>query len=64
MTLKLKVPSMVCSGCVDNITKQLQTHFPDVSVNIDLETKMVNVDTEASKESIVQVITAAGHTIE
>ena len=64
MALELKVPSMVCTGCVDNITKQIKNNFPNATVNIDLETKMVNVETEASKESIVQVITDAGHTVE
>ncbi len=64
MTLELKVPSIVCAGCVDNITKQIKSNFPNATVNIDLETKMVNVDTEASKDSIVQVITSAGHTVE
>lgn len=64
MALELKVPSIVCTGCIDNITKQIKSNFPNATVNIDLETKMVNVETEASKELIVQVITDAGHTVE
>ncbi len=62
--LELKVPSMVCEGCVDAVTKAIKTHEPNAKVNIDLDSKKVTVDTEASKESIEQVIVALGHEVE
>ena len=62
--LELKVPSMVCEGCVDAVTKAIKTHEPDAKVNIDLDSKKVTVDTEASEESIKQVIVALGHEVE
>lgn len=62
--LELKVPSMVCDGCVETVTKAIKTHEPNAKVDIDLDSKKVSVDTKASEESIKQVITAAGHTVE
>ena len=62
--LKLKVPSMVCEGCVETVTKAIKTHEPNAKVDIDLDSKKVSVDTKASEESIKQVIVAAGHTVE
>lgn len=64
MTINLKVPSMVCDGCVDTVKEAIKTHEPEAKVSINLDSKQVEVDTEASKESIVQIITAAGHTVE
>jgi len=64
MTIKLKVPSMVCDGCVDNVKEAITTHEPEAKVDINLDTKQVEVDTKASEESIRQIITAAGHTVE
>jgi copper chaperone len=64
MTIQLKVPSMVCSGCVETITKEIKVHEPDADVNIDLDSKIVTVQTQASEESIKQMITAVGHTVD
>ena len=64
MTLNFKVPSMVCDGCVSTVESAIITHEPEAKVDINLATKEVKVDTEASKESISQIITAAGHTVE
>lgn len=64
MTINLKVPSMVCDGCVTTVKDAIATHEPNAKVDIDLDTKQVKVDTEASKESIAQIITAVGHTVE
>lgn len=64
MTIELKVPSMVCDGCVSTVKDAILTHEPKAKVEIDLDTKQVTVDTEASEASIKQVITAVGHTVE
>ncbi|MBW4497374.1 MAG: heavy-metal-associated domain-containing protein [Oscillatoria princeps RMCB-10] len=63
MALELKVPSMVCEGCVDTVTKAIKTVDSDAGVNVDLETKTVSVESPASEESIKQAIVATGHTI-
>lgn len=64
MTMKFKVPSMVCDGCVNTVKEAIKTHEPNAKVDINLDTKQVTVDTEASEASIKQVITAVGHTVE
>jgi len=64
MTINFKVPSMVCDGCVDTVKEAIATHEPEAKVEINLATKQVDVDTLASEESIRQIITAAGHTVE
>ncbi|MGK7935573.1 MAG: heavy-metal-associated domain-containing protein [Xenococcaceae cyanobacterium] len=64
MMIELKVPSMVCEGCVETVTKAIKTQEPNAKVNIDLDSKKVTVDTQASVESIKQVITATGHEVE
>jgi len=64
MTITLKVPSMVCDGCVSTVKDAILTHEPKAKVEIDLDTKQVDVDTDASAASIKQIITAAGHEVE
>ncbi|MBE9047760.1 heavy-metal-associated domain-containing protein [Pleurocapsales cyanobacterium LEGE 10410] len=64
MTIKLQVPSMVCDGCVTAVKEAITAHEPNAKVDINLDTKQVTVDTEASEASIKQVITAIGHTVE
>jgi copper chaperone len=63
MALELKVPSMVCEGCVEIVTKAIKTVDSDAGVNVDLETKTVSVESQVSEESIKQAIVATGHTI-
>ena len=63
MAINLKVPSMVCDGCVSIVKEAILTHEPEAKVSIDLDTKQVTVDTQASEASIKQVITAAGHEV-
>ncbi|AFZ36924.1 Heavy metal transport/detoxification protein [Stanieria cyanosphaera PCC 7437] len=63
MAIELKVPSMVCEGCVETVTKAIKTHEPEAEVDIDLTSKKVTVNTEASEESIKQIIVATGHEV-
>ena len=64
MAMQLKVPSIVCEGCADTITSEIKTHEPNAKVDVDIEKKLVTVETGASEESIRQAITAVGHTVE
>jgi copper chaperone len=64
MPILFNVPSIVCSGCGDTITKAIQTVESDASVNVDVAAKTVTVEAKASEESIKQAIVATGHTIE
>ncbi|ELR98543.1 heavy-metal-associated domain-containing protein [Gloeocapsa sp. PCC 73106] len=64
MILELRVPSIVCEGCVETITKELKKNLPEAKVEINLETKMVSVDTRASEAEVKEIIIATGHTVE
>jgi copper chaperone len=64
MTIKLKVPTIVCNGCVETITEQLQKNLPEAQVTVEFETKMVSIDTQASEATVKEIIAATGHTVE
>ena len=64
MALELKVPSMVCDGCVETVSKSLKEVDSDAKVDADLTTKVVRVETKASAESLKKAIAAVGHTVE
>ncbi|TVQ46616.1 MAG: copper chaperone [Gloeocapsa sp. DLM2.Bin57] len=64
MTINLKVPTIVCDGCVETITKQLQKNLPEAQVTIDIDTKTVAVETQASEATVKEIITSTGHTVE
>ncbi|MEW6492294.1 MAG: heavy-metal-associated domain-containing protein [Cyanobacteriota bacterium] len=63
-THTFKVPSISCEGCAKTITEEILTHESGAQVNVDVKAKTVNVETEASEESIKQMITSVGHTVE
>jgi copper chaperone len=63
MKLQLTVPSIVCSGCVDTVTKAIKAVDPAASVTGDPTTKIVEVETEQSQEKLVEAIVATGHTV-
>ncbi|MEB3828379.1 heavy-metal-associated domain-containing protein [Phormidium sp. CCY1219] len=63
MAVKLNVPSMVCESCVEKVTDALKTVDADAKVNVDLSSKQVTIDSEASPESFEQAITAAGYQV-
>lgn len=64
MTLQLKVPSMVCSGCVETVTKAIKTVDANANVTIDLPSKTVTLESQASEASLKQAIINTGHTVE
>lgn len=63
MALELTVPNMACSACSDTITKAIQAIDPAATVQADLKTKQVNVETQAAETEVKQAITNAGYTI-
>lgn len=63
MQLELTVPSMVCDGCVDSVKKAIAKQDSDAKVEVNLETKKVVVETDASATAIKDSITEIGHTV-
>ncbi|OWY68561.1 heavy metal transporter [cyanobacterium TDX16] len=64
MSLQLKVPSIVCGGCAETITKAVKSVDADAQVDVDVSAKTVKVEGVQSEESIKQAIAATGHTVE
>ncbi len=63
MTLQLQVPSMVCSGCSDTVTKAIKNLDANATVAVDLDSKTVSVESTASTDALKQAIEAIGHTV-
>ncbi|MEL7052967.1 MAG: heavy-metal-associated domain-containing protein [Cyanobacteria bacterium J06634_6] len=63
MAITLSVPSIKCDGCADTITKEIKVHDANATINVDVEKKTVEVDSNMSEESVKQAITATGHKI-
>lgn len=63
MTVELTVPNMACSACSETITKAVKAIDPAATVQTDLKTKQVNVETQAKEAEIKQAITDAGYTV-
>ncbi|MBD2597035.1 heavy-metal-associated domain-containing protein [Nostoc spongiaeforme FACHB-130] len=61
MTLTLTVPNMACSACANNITNAVKTVDADAIVQADPATKLVNVETQASEETIKDALVNAGY---
>lgn len=61
MTLKLKVPRLACSGCVNTLTKAIKSVDYNATVQAEPKTKLVSVETQASKTAIEAAIAAVGY---
>lgn len=64
MTLQLKVPKMACSACATTITKAVQTVDSDATVEVDLKTKAVTVQTAKSESEVRKAIASAGYPVD
>ncbi|WP_121967725.1 heavy-metal-associated domain-containing protein [Leptolyngbya sp. BC1307] len=63
MSTTFKVPSIMCAGCGDTITKGIKVHDENADVKVNIEQKTVEVDSEMSESSVRQAITATGHEV-
>jgi len=61
--ITLTVPSIKCDGCAETITNEIKTHDPNATVEVDVDTKTVKVETTAQQTSVKEMITAAGHSV-
>jgi copper chaperone len=63
MAYEFTVPNMACSACSDTITKAIHAVDAGATVQTDVKTKQVNVDTEAAEADIRKAIADAGYTV-
>jgi copper chaperone len=58
--LTLKVSGMTCGGCINAVTRAIQSQDPQAKVEADLATQTVNLETSLSATQAGQIITDAG----
>ncbi len=61
MTLQLTVPKMACSACANTITKAVQAVDLAATVEADLKTKLVTIQTVKPETEIRQAIASFGY---
>ncbi|HIK05706.1 MAG TPA: heavy-metal-associated domain-containing protein [Trichormus sp. M33_DOE_039] len=61
MTIQFTVPNMSCSVCASKITNAVKTVDAEAIVQADPQTKLVNVDSQASEIAIKDALAAAGY---
>jgi copper chaperone len=58
--LTLKVSGMTCGGCINAVTRAVQSQDPGAKVQADLATQIVSLETSLSTAQASQLITEAG----
>ena len=59
--LKLKVPDMNCGHCVSAVTKAVKGIDAAASVNVDLPSHTVEIETAAEPAKVSEALEAAGY---
>lgn len=59
--LELTLPTMTCGHCVGVVTKAIKQADAQASVEIDLASHRVRVETAADREVIVSAVNEAGY---
>ncbi len=62
--MELTVPSIMCEGCVETITKAIKNLDPQAQVSADLARKTITVQTTTSRSDICTAIANTGHTVQ
>jgi copper chaperone len=63
MALKLHVPTVSTPEAAKSLRDTILTSQPEAKVDIDIDTNMVTVESQASETTFKQLIVAAGHQI-
>jgi copper chaperone len=58
--LSLKVSGMTCGGCINAVTRAVQSQDPGAKIQVDLASQIVSLDTSLSKADASRLITEAG----
>jgi copper chaperone len=60
---ELQVEGMSCEGCVRSVTKSVQSVDCNARVEVDLASKTVRVETQASLDRVKSAISDAGYDV-
>lgn len=58
--MQFHIEDMTCGGCVRGVSAAIRSVDPGAEVKADLETKEVQVATQAPREKLVAALTEAG----
>ncbi|MCY0966719.1 heavy-metal-associated domain-containing protein [Parathalassolituus penaei] len=58
--MKLKVEDMTCGGCARAVTAAIREIDENAVVNIDVATRLVEVQSSASNDAVTQALNEAG----
>ena len=59
--IELTVKDMTCNHCVGVVTKTVKSVDPDATVNVDLPSKRVRVDSASSAGAFTKALDEAGY---
>lgn len=62
--VKLKVLSMNCKSCVHNIEDHLKEFDDKLSLEVDLQNKIITVNGDSNREQIKKLVEEAGYPAE
>lgn len=60
----LKVSGMTCGGCINAVTRAVQSQDPSAKVQADLATQIVTVETSLPEVQVAQLVTDAGFPVQ
>jgi copper chaperone len=60
---ELQVEGMSCGGCVRSVTRSVQVVDSNAKVDVDLLSKTVRVNTQASLDAVKSAINDAGYPV-
>ena len=58
--LSLKVSGMTCGGCINAVTRAIQAQDPQATIQADLASQIVNLETVLSEAQASQILSDAG----
>ncbi|WP_343595823.1 heavy-metal-associated domain-containing protein [Acinetobacter sp.] len=58
--MKLEIQNMTCGGCARSVTATIKELDPAAQVNIDIDSKIVDVETKLNIDQVTQALTEDG----
>ena len=62
--MQFNVPTIDSTEAAKELKETILTSEPEAKVEVDLDSKMVTINSEASEETFKELIVAAGHKID
>jgi copper chaperone len=56
----LFVTGMTCGGCTKAVTRAIQMQDAQATVQVDLDSQKVEIDSKLSREALITIVTDAG----